>query len=215
MTIQRHARHAAPHRCVWVGLALSLLLLLVSCPVQGADEILPAEKALLVSVAPQPVANGVFKVETLLKDAWMPVGETAHSRFPSEKTLEIKGLVPGQPTRIRITAQCPGAAPLDAVVLGGYAPIAVRNALLRKLVAADDDLNNVHGRRMGSPSHPALSFPHRLGEQPVQPQFTRVAKLFQADGHAIVPGGGLVAIGAEQAVPPGQVEAEVAVRLGA
>lgn len=34
------------------------------------------------------------------------------------------------------------------MLLGGYAPIAACNALLRKLVAADDDLNNVHGRHV-------------------------------------------------------------------
>lgn len=110
MTIQRHARHAASHRCVWVGLALSLLLLLVSCPVQGGGEFLPARGAFPVSVVPQPAPHGVFRVEMLLKSAWVPVEETAHSQFLSEGTLEIKNLVPGQPTRIHITAQCPGAA---------------------------------------------------------------------------------------------------------
>ena len=41
----------------------------------------------------------------------------------------------------------------------------------------------------------------------------RVAELLDADGHRLVSRRRLVAVGAEQAVPPGQVEAEVAVGL--
>ena len=51
------------------------------------------------------------------------------------------------------------------------------------------------------------------GQQSGQGQFFRNAKLRQADGHVIMAFGRLSQIGAEQAVPAGQVEAVVAVGL--
>ena len=41
----------------------------------------------------------------------------------------------------------------------------------------------------------------------------RIAELLDADGHALVAGRGLGAVGAEQPVPPRQIEAEIAVGL--
>jgi hypothetical protein len=41
----------------------------------------------------------------------------------------------------------------------------------------------------------------------------RIAKLLDADRHGVVPGRGLRAVGAEQAVPPRQIESEIAVGL--
>ena len=46
-----------------------------------------------------------------------------------------------------------------------------------------------------------------------RPQLARVAELLDADDHPFVPGRGLGAVGAEEAVPPGEVEAEIAVGL--
>ena len=59
----------------------------------------------------------------------------------------------------------------------------------------------------------AGSAAERLNEHEVEPQIARRAELRDADGHALMPVGGLGAIGSEQTVPPGQVEAEIAVGL--
>src|SRR5262249_44383155 len=55
----------------------------------------------------------------------------------------------------------------------------------------------------------------RLGQQPVKPEFAPVTKDRQADGHAVMPRRRLAPIGPEQAIPPGQIEAEIAVGLRA
>src|SRR6516164_10907322 len=48
----------------------------------------------------------------------------------------------------------------------------------------------------------------RLNQHAVKPEFGRLSELRDADGHTFVPGRGLGAIGAEQPIPPRQVEAE-------
>ena len=51
----------------------------------------------------------------------------------------------------------------------------------------------------------------RLPEHAIEPQLARIAEFVDADGHAFMPRSGLRSIGAEQAIPPGQIEAEIAV----
>src|SRR5262245_54910943 len=50
-----------------------------------------------------------------------------------------------------------------------------------------------------------------LKDHPVEPELTRIAKLLDTDRHSLVTGRGLWPVGAEQAVPPRQIESEVAV----
>ena len=50
-----------------------------------------------------------------------------------------------------------------------------------------------------------------LGQHAIEPLLLRISELVDADGHTDVAGLRLIAVGPEQAVPPGQVEAEVAV----
>jgi hypothetical protein len=52
-----------------------------------------------------------------------------------------------------------------------------------------------------------------LKQHAVKPQLAAVAELLDADSHPLMPGSGLIAIGAEQPIPPRQVEAEIAVSL--
>jgi len=52
-----------------------------------------------------------------------------------------------------------------------------------------------------------------LDQHPVEPQVSPGSELFDADGHGLVTFTGLRPIGPEQTIPPGQVEAEIAVRL--
>ena len=49
-----------------------------------------------------------------------------------------------------------------------------------------------------------------LQKHAVEPQLARVAEGGDADRHAVMPEGRLCAVGAEQAIPPRHVEAEVA-----
>ena len=53
----------------------------------------------------------------------------------------------------------------------------------------------------------------RLNQHPVEPEVTARAELLDPDLHALVPLGGLSDVGAEQPVPPRQVEAVVRVGL--
>src|SRR5215472_7572799 len=83
------------------------------------------------------------------------------------------------------------------------------------------------GRGRGAGSQRAASFggfpppqwieavvaPKWLDEHPVEAEFARIAKLVEADGHAIMTGRRFRPIGAEQPVPPGQIEAEIAIGL--
>ena len=55
----------------------------------------------------------------------------------------------------------------------------------------------------------------RLRQQPIDAQLARIAKDRDADGHAVVAGFGHGTIGAEQTIPPWQIEAEIAVGLTA
>src|SRR6266516_7905540 len=54
----------------------------------------------------------------------------------------------------------------------------------------------------------------RLQQHAVEAQLGSLAKLLDADRHRIVAGYRLRPVGAEHAVPPGQIEAEIAVGLG-
>ena len=53
----------------------------------------------------------------------------------------------------------------------------------------------------------------RLQQQTAQPLFTHSPELGKPDDHAVVAGARLCAVGAEQPVPDGEVEAVVAVRF--
>src|SRR3990172_7629886 len=53
----------------------------------------------------------------------------------------------------------------------------------------------------------------RLRQQPVDPPLRSLAKYRQADAHGLLAGRRLGAIGAEQAIPPRQIEPEIAVGL--
>ena len=53
----------------------------------------------------------------------------------------------------------------------------------------------------------------RLEQHAVKPQLATVSELLDADGHPLMPGSRLIAIGAEQPIPPRQVEAEIAISL--
>jgi len=138
MTTQRHLKHVWPHLWMWGALALSLLLLLLSCPAQGAT---PAQPG-----APPLPANGTFQVAVMRKGAWVPAGETAHGEVPMGATLLLKGLATGEPIHVRITTRAAGAAQLDAVLLNGRGPLAARNAVVHKLAAPDHDVTNATGR---------------------------------------------------------------------
>ena len=49
----------------------------------------------------------------------------------------------------------------------------------------------------------------RLNQHAIEPEFARLAELFDTDGHRFVSGCWLRPVGAEQAIPPRQVEAEL------
>ena len=53
--------------------------------------------------------------------------------------------------------------------------------------------------------------PKRLRQHAIEALFAGITKLIDADGHAEMASLGLVPVGAEQAIPPRQVEAEIAV----
>src|SRR5215211_490913 len=71
--------------------------------------------------------------------------------------------------------------------------------------------------------HPALQFvrlypsrgiiPERLQQHAMQAEFAWVPELFDADRHALVAGRRLRTVRAEETIPPGQIETEVAVRF--
>src|SRR3954466_2394141 len=52
-----------------------------------------------------------------------------------------------------------------------------------------------------------------LGDEAIKPEFLRVAEDRQPDRHALVPRLRLRAVRAEQAIPPGKIEPEIAVGL--
>ena len=56
-----------------------------------------------------------------------------------------------------------------------------------------------------------ITLPQRLQQHAIETQFGRIAETLDADGHAVVTCSGLRAVSAEQPVPPGKVETEVAV----
>jgi len=51
----------------------------------------------------------------------------------------------------------------------------------------------------------------RVAEHPVEPQLARFPELLDAKGQPVAAGRGLIAVGSEQAIPPRQVETEIAV----
>src|SRR5712691_5668412 len=51
----------------------------------------------------------------------------------------------------------------------------------------------------------------RLEQHAIEPKLAPIAKLLDADGHRFVSRGGLWPIGAEQTVPPRQIETKIAV----
>src|SRR5690554_4314110 len=54
----------------------------------------------------------------------------------------------------------------------------------------------------------------RQGQEPGQPAHgSRRSECTNADGHPLVAAAGLIAVGSEQAVPPGEIEAEVGIGL--
>ena len=53
----------------------------------------------------------------------------------------------------------------------------------------------------------------RLRQHAIEPLLSRIAELLDADRHALVAGCRLIPVGAEQAIPPRQIEAEVRVGL--
>src|SRR5215471_18409829 len=53
----------------------------------------------------------------------------------------------------------------------------------------------------------------RLEQHSIEPEFARVAELLDADRHGVVPGRRLRAVGAEQTIPPRQIESKIAVGL--
>src|SRR5262249_47853619 len=55
--------------------------------------------------------------------------------------------------------------------------------------------------------------PERLEQHAIEPEFARIAELLDTDRHGVVPGRRLRAIGAEQAIPPRQIESKIAVGL--
>ena len=58
-----------------------------------------------------------------------------------------------------------------------------------------------------------INAPERLQQHAVEPEVAARSELFEADRHSFVAAGGLRPVGSEQPVPPGQVEAVVAVGL--
>src|SRR5262245_18667742 len=55
--------------------------------------------------------------------------------------------------------------------------------------------------------------PERLEQHAIEPELARIAELLDADRHGVVPGRRLRAVGAEQAIPPRQIEPKITVGL--
>jgi hypothetical protein len=55
--------------------------------------------------------------------------------------------------------------------------------------------------------------PEGLEQHAIKAEFARLAELLDTNRHSFMAGRGLCAVGPKQAVPPGQVKAEVAIGL--
>ncbi len=131
----------------WLALGTTLLIMLApTLRAQGLPPPLPASIVHQIKLGPDPKPNGVFRVQVWREGHWVAAGDSAHSQFPAEGTVRLEGLPPGEPVRIRIRTQGPGAAHLDAVLLDGQPPSAAQGAPLRKLVKADQDIANAEHR---------------------------------------------------------------------
>jgi len=101
--------------------------------------------ALAGAAPPQPTGEFVISIER--RGRWQEVGRMGEDRFLREQRLDLAPWLQGaRQARLRIRQAGGGSSHLDAVLLGGRAPIASSSGLLNKLRRRDNDLANASGR---------------------------------------------------------------------
>ena len=108
----------------------------------------PVPPLALAGAAPlQP--NGDFVVSIERQGRWLEVGRLGADRFLREQRLDLAPwLQNAQKAHVRIRQAGGGASHLDAVLLGGRAPIGSSSATLNKLSRRDNDLATAGGREI-------------------------------------------------------------------
>ena len=78
---------------------------------------------------PAPVVNGQYEVSVLKDGQWVAAGSLSFNRFVRTKELELSSLMTEDSAHlVRIVQEGGGAAHIDAVTLGGAAPVVVLTA---------------------------------------------------------------------------------------
>ena len=127
-----------------------LVMMTVACAVLlPGREPLPVKTALQVlSAGALPLqANGDFVVSVERRGRWQEVGRLSSDRFLREQRLDLAPWLQGmKKAHVRIRQAGGGASHLDAVLLGGRAPLSAEAGILNKLSRRDNDLAAVNGR---------------------------------------------------------------------
>lgn len=128
---------------VWMAIVFACSMIV---PAAEKVPVRPVPPLALGGSAPlQP--NGDFVVSIERQGQWLEVGRLGADRFLREQRLDLSPWLKNAPkARVRIRQAGGGAAHLDAVLLGGRAPIASSSGLLNKLRRRDNDLANAGGR---------------------------------------------------------------------
>lgn len=125
------------------------LLVVFACSLAAPAEKAPQVRALplgLTGAAPLQ-ANGAFVISVERRGRWQEVGRLGEDRFLREQRLDLSAwLDAGAKARVRVRQEGGGASHLDAVLLGGRAPLATEPGLRSKLGRRDNDLVNAGGR---------------------------------------------------------------------
>ena len=159
--------------------------------------------------------------------------ETPPSRFRSVPQAGPNRAPPARPNRVPGTKKTVPSANSRTCATGANGPRppgcassvagSSRSRLRERKTAVTATISPKKSRGNGAACHSgALPVPkriapcviaERLRQHAVKALLAGIAELIDADGHADMAGLRLVAVGSEQAIPPGQVEAEVAVGL--
>jgi uncharacterized repeat protein (TIGR02543 family) len=125
--------------------ALCVMMVLACAVLLPGSEPLPARvKAKLPMLAAEALPlqpNGDFVISVERGGRWQEAGRLANDRFLREQTLDLAPWLQGERrARVRIRQTGGGAAHLDAVSLGGVAPLSAKGGELDKIGRCDNDL---------------------------------------------------------------------------
>jgi hypothetical protein len=128
---------------VWLTIAFACSMVMPAAEKVPLRPIVP----LALSGAAPPQPNGDFVISVERRGHWQEIGRLGEDRFLREQRLDLAPWLQGDcRARVRIRQAGGGASHLDAVLLGGRAPLAARGGPLSKLRRRDNDLVNAGGR---------------------------------------------------------------------